>query len=90
MGGDRIGTFQLEWGSNLQLTTGILLNKLTELTLFYNHLLTKFTMVHINYTYRMPCELHHFTTTEDSIVSWVGLVEFNWLNYLGPLSSNGR
>ena len=64
--------FQLEWGSTLQSTTGILLNKLTELTLFLIIYLTKFTMVHINYTYRMPSLFHYLSTTKDGLLSWVG------------------
>ena len=64
--------FQLEWGSTLQSTTGILLNKLTELTLFLIIYLTKFTMIHINHTDRLPSKLDYLTTTEDGLVSWVG------------------
>ena len=56
----------------LQLTTEILLNKLTELTLFLIIYLTKLTMVHINYTYRMPPVFHHLSTTKNGPLSWVG------------------
>ena len=56
----------------LQLTTGILLNKLTELTLFQIIYSTKLIMAHTNYTYRMPSVFHHLSTTKDGLLSWVG------------------